>query len=55
MSKCGCEGSCPICRLGEVNNHKCDRCKTEFCNHCHGIAKDSPTKINDYIKNCECK
>ena len=23
-SGCGCEGSCPVCRLGEVENHKCD-------------------------------
>jgi hypothetical protein len=35
--KCGCEGSCPVCRLGEVGNHKCDNCKTEFCPQCHGI------------------
>jgi len=32
---CGCEGSCPVCRLGEVENHRCDRCGSRFCSQCH--------------------
>lgn len=38
MSNCGCEGSCPICRTGEVDNHTCNNCKAIFCPTCHGIA-----------------
>jgi hypothetical protein len=38
MSNCGCEGSCPICRTGEVDNHTCNACKANFCPTCHGIA-----------------
>lgn len=38
MSNCGCEGSCPVCRIGEVDYHICDYCKAEFCPKCHGIT-----------------
>lgn len=34
--KCSCEGSCPVCRIGTVENHKCNRCRFEFCPACHG-------------------
>lgn len=34
---CECEGSCPCCLLGEVENHKCNRCRREYCEKCHGI------------------
>jgi hypothetical protein len=37
MSNCGCEGSCPICRTGEVDDHECDNCKAQLCPTCHGI------------------
>lgn len=37
MSNCGCEGSCPVCRIGEVDDHKCDHCGAKFCPKCHGI------------------
>ena len=39
MSNCGCEGSCLICYLGEVGDHKCDRCGVEFRPRCHGVTK----------------
>ena len=35
-NECGCEGSCPVCRIGEIENHKCNRCLFEFCPVCHG-------------------
>ena len=57
MSECGCDGSCPVCRIGEVDEHKCDNCKTEFCQKCHGILKTSP--LIQYmrtanVKPCKC-
>lgn len=53
MSNCGCEGSCPICRIGEVDNHKCDFCKTEFCPECHGVVVKKIKSEN--VLPCECK
>lgn len=50
--ECGCEGSCPNCRIGEVENHKCDYCKTEYCPKCHGISKHG--KVMPQINICEC-
>jgi len=35
---CGCEGSCPVCLVGEVEHHRCDTCRARFCPDCHGIA-----------------
>ena len=34
---CGCEGSCPRCRIGEVDNHHCGSCGAHFCPKCHGV------------------
>ncbi len=51
MSDCGCEGSCPVCWLGEVDNHKCDRCGAEICPKCHGLKNMwSPN-----LERCLCK
>lgn len=60
MSDCGCEGSCPICRLGEVDDHWCPRCETEFCPQCHGRKKGpKPGKVpvvgpEEMIEPCRC-
>ena len=51
MSNCGCEGSCPVCRLGEVDNHKCDRCRSEFCPKCHGLKNRESPNVN----RCQCE
>lgn len=48
----GCEGSCPACRIGEVEHHQCGRCHSEFCPKCHGIVS---YHYFEYIKNCRCK
>lgn len=40
MSDCGCEGSCPVCRIGEVDDHECDSCGVVFCPKCHGVANN---------------
>jgi hypothetical protein len=37
MSDCGCEGSCPVCSIGEVDDHRCDSCGSKFCPECHGV------------------
>jgi len=52
---CGCEGSCPICRLGEVDNHKCNNCETEFCPVCHGTLKELPRWLPRNVIECECE
>lgn len=39
-SECSCDGSCPVCRIGEVENHKCNRCRFEFCPVCHGTMSE---------------
>ena len=36
-SDCGCGGSCPVCRIGEVDGHRCSICGTGFCLKCHGM------------------
>ena len=51
---CGCEGSCPICRFGEVENHKCNKCKTEFCPVCHGTLEELPKRLPKNVVKCEC-
>ena len=51
MSNCGCEGSCPVCRLGEVDNHRCNRCKTIFCPKCHGIKHGCRS---ENVNPCKC-
>ena len=51
MSNCGCEGSCPVCRIGEVDNHKCDRCGARFCEKCHVIKS---VHISKNIEKCKC-
>jgi len=52
MSNCGCEGSCPACSLGEVDNHKCNRCGREYCDVCHGIKKG---ELSPNIDPCTCE
>jgi len=52
MSNCGCEGSCPVCRVGEVDDHKCADCGAEFCPKCHG-TKGKIT--SDSVMPCKCK
>lgn len=54
MSECGCEGSCPICRLGEVDDHRCDRCKTLFCPHCHGVINLGSEAPTVGWQRCQC-
>lgn len=53
----GCEGSCPICRIGEVSDHKCNRCDTRFCEKCHGILKvgELGWKSVNGVSVCSCK
>jgi len=48
---CLCEGSCPCCFFGEVENHKCNRCKREFCNVCHGIKSGNS---HHNVLACDC-
>jgi len=47
-----CDGICPCCRFGEVENHKCNRCGREFCEKCHGL-KSGRDYLN--IRDCNCK
>ncbi len=52
ISNYDCEGSCPVCRIGEVDNHRCSRCEVEFCPDCYGIAN----KIkSENVLPCTCK
>ena len=48
---CSCEGSCPCCFVGEVDNYKCDNCKREFCDKCHGIKSGNS---HHNVLNCDC-
>jgi len=52
MSDCGCEGSCPVCRIGEVDDHKCGRCGVEFCPKCHGITNGIES---ENVLPCKCE
>jgi hypothetical protein len=54
MSNCGCEGSCPICRIREVDNHKCNKCFVIFCPFCHGIRVWGTLKNNN-VADCKCR
>jgi len=54
MSDCGCEGSCPICQLGEVDDHRCDCCKTIFCPHCHGVVNLGSEAPTAGWQRCQC-
>jgi len=51
MSNCGCEGSCPACRTGEVDDHKCYYCGVEFCPKCHGITNNIES---ENVLPCKC-
>lgn len=51
MSKCSCEGVCPVCRIGEVSDHKCNRCKAKFCPKCHGIINGIKS---ENVNPCKC-
>lgn len=52
MARCHCEGTCPACRKGEVEDHKCDRCNREFCPDCHGVLTGEP---NENVDPCSCE
>ena len=41
---CFCEGSCPACIVGEVEDHRCNLCQREYCPTCHGIKSGDPSK-----------
>ena len=50
-------GSCPICRLGEIDSDeepKCDYCKAEFCVHC-GCVKVGTNLVSTSMQFCECQ
>ncbi len=51
---CGCEGSCPVCSFGDVEDHKCVTCMTEFCPKCHGISKALQATAYDQVARCHC-
>lgn len=51
MMRCRCEGSCPECRLGEVENHQCKRCGRKFCSTCHGVSSGSAVNVEP----CKCQ
>lgn len=51
MTYCGCEGSCPVCRIGEVDDYKCNICGVVFCPVCHGITN----KFSPNVVKCSCK
>jgi len=51
---CGCEGSCPVCQLGEIRDHLCETCMTEFCSNCHGIKKAIQATAYDQVQRCRC-
>lgn len=48
---CGCEGSCPACCVGEVENHRCNTCGREYCPRCHGISHGGPSSN---VLSCSC-
>ncbi len=48
---CRCEGSCPACILGEVEEHECNRCKRTFCSRCYGIESGPPSRN---VGRCSC-
>lgn len=50
------DGSCPVCIVGEITDRKCNRCKVEFCETCHGISKPPPeSRRNSYgVEMCGC-
>jgi len=45
---------CPVCRLGEVENFKCDYCSAEFCKKCGGVKK-TYVGVTKGITPCLCK
>lgn len=48
------EGSCPVCRVGEVEKLVCEACATEFCETCHGIAKTDLDGAFAQVERCKC-
>lgn len=49
----GAKGPCPVCRVGQVERHQCDTCRTCFCADCHGIAREG--LVQGSIGLCQCK
>lgn len=52
------EGSCPICRIGEVgliDDDKCNRCQTRFCKKCGGTKwVNFKYRENPNVLPCKC-
>lgn len=49
-ARCGCEGSCPVCRVGDVDNHLCRSCGSQFCPKCHGLLYTESENVGQ----CSC-
>ena len=49
------EGSCPICRLGEVgkfgDNFECAKCRRRYCGKCGGVKGPAHENVNT----CSCE
>jgi len=54
MNNKGLEGSCPVCKLGEVVDNECNYCRTIFCSKCGGVIR---TRIGFamIIEPCKCE
>ena len=50
----GAIGNCAICRYGQIENHKCDLCETEFCSVCNGTLKELPKHLPQNVGKCIC-
>lgn len=48
----GLGGSCPVCRFGDVDHDKCDRCGAKFCTKCGGSVNRS---YSPNVLPCTCK
>ncbi|MFA6533995.1 MAG: hypothetical protein WCT37_02365 [Patescibacteria group bacterium] len=45
------EGSCPICRIGEVTGTKCQKCGAKFCSKGGGVKNRS---FSPNVALCKC-
>ncbi len=58
LTESGLEGSCPLCKIGEVDYDRCDRCKVVFCIKCggwinRGLYPNDESII--YVAKCKCQ